>query len=909
MISRYSRHLFAIIYISVSILSGSNAIAFEEPADYLKDIKPLLKSRCYACHGSLTQKAGLRLDTVEFMRKGGDNGDVITKADSLLIQHISSTDSADRMPPEGEGKPFNASEIKLISAWISQGAAAPANETPEPGVKDHWAFQPVQRPKVPEINSGFKINNAIDAFLARDYEAKKIKPSGSADRLTLLRRLSFDLTGLPPSTEDIKRVEKKADDKWFAEEMQRLLESPQHGERWARHWMDIWRYSDWWGLGAEHRNSQKFIWHWRDWMVESLNADRPYDEMVRLQLAADELKPNDLKDLRATGYLARNYFLFNRNQWLDETVEHVGKSFLGITANCAKCHDHKFDPIKQTDYYAMRAIFEPYMVRNEILPGQVNAQSDGIPRAYDARPDEPTYRYIRGSEASPDKSAEIAPGMPSFISGRNIELKPVKLPVEAFHPELRTHILESLRKNQKEKMKSAEAGLQKARKEWQDASAALNLPAKAETKEKKPANTEKVALLKLLGRIVAEKTLVVAEIELPAIEARARADRATIENEKTSREAVEQAVLAERRVALAQAELKLASAELELANDDQAKKDASTKARDSAAKEIETARVKFNDKSGKHTRLVGAEHVATKFLTSTAFDPFAGFPEKTTGRRSALAAWITDPGNPLPARVAVNHIWARHFGQPLVPTVFDFGRKGLSPVNRELLDWLAAELVASGWSMKHIHRLILQSAAWQMSSSLAEHENEIKADPDNQYFWRWPGMRLESQAVRDGLLSLSGRIDLKMGGPPVQAADQEASVRRSLYFFHSNNDRNAFLTTFDEAMVKDCYKRDQSIVPQQALALSNSKLVFESAPGIVAGIEKKMQSVADDREFVRLAFESIVGFAPDAEEMQIAMDGLKAFTKSGQATSAHASGARQRLVWALLNHNDFVQLR
>ncbi|MFM7131978.1 MAG: DUF1549 domain-containing protein, partial [bacterium] len=318
------------------------------------------------------------------------------------------------MPPEGEGAALSKEDVEKIRQWIAEGGRGPADEKPEPGVRDHWAFMPIKRPEVPQVKGDWPINNEIDAFLAKNFQAMGLKPNGEADRLTLLRRLYFDLTGLPPTMDDIRRVSMAKDGAWFDDEVTRLLNSPRHGERWARHWMDIWRYSDWWGLGAEHRNSQKFIWHWRDWLVESLNADRPYDEMVRLQLAADEMKPNDLADLRATGYMARNYFLFNRNQWLDETVEHVSKSFMGLTANCAKCHDHKFDPVKQTEYYAMRAIFEPYMVRNEIVPGQINAMTDGIPRAYDARPDEPTYRYIRGSEANPDKSAVIAPGVPGF---------------------------------------------------------------------------------------------------------------------------------------------------------------------------------------------------------------------------------------------------------------------------------------------------------------------------------------------------------------------------------------------------------------------------------------------------------------------------------------------------------------
>ncbi|MFM7130665.1 MAG: DUF1553 domain-containing protein, partial [bacterium] len=420
---------------------------------------------------------------------------------------------------------------------------------------------------------------------------------------------------------------------------------------------------------------------------------------------------------------------------------------------------------------------------------------------------------------------------------------------------------------------------------------------------------EKLALVKLLARIQAEKAMTLAELEVSGIEARAKADRATIDKTVSAEKLVKEAISAERKVAVAQADWKLAGAELAVLQGKPEKREELAKSREKAVAELDQARAKANDLSGRHTRLAGAEHVATKFLTSTAFDPFPGFPEKTTGRRLALARWMTDATNPLPARVAVNHIWARHFGQPLVPTVFDFGRKGTPPENPELLDWLASEFVASGWSMKHMHRLIVSSAAWQRASTLQGRDNEVAKDPDNRQFWRWPGMRLESQAVRDSILALSGRLDQKMGGPPVPAGEQAASLRRSLYFFHSNNDRNAFLTAFDEAMVKECYRRDQSIVPQQALALTNAKMVFESATALVPMVEAAMSDKKADAQFVKCCFELLLGFEPSAEEIQISMDALRQFQLQAEKTENGAANARKRLVWALLNHNDFVTLR
>ena len=240
----------------------------------------------------------------------------------------------------------------------------------------------------------------------------------------------------------------------------------------------------------------------------------------------------------------------------------------------------------------------------------------------------------------------------------------------------------------------------------------------------------------------------------------------------------------------------------------------------------------------KVSEFVGAKWTPTRFLSSGGDDPAPGFSPRSTGRRSALARWIADRRNPLTARVAVNHLWTRHFGTPLVATVFDFGRKGQPPTHPELVDWLASEFIDSGWSMKHVHRLIVESATYRLSSSSSGSEANVAKDPDNVHLWRRTPSRLESQAVRDSLLALAGTLDSTRGGPPVPQAQQADSKRRSLYFVHSNNERNLFLTMFDEALVTDCYRRDQSIVPQQALAMTNSQLVLDLSRPIVERIGK-----------------------------------------------------------------------
>jgi len=339
--------------------TGATHAAVDESL-YLTQVKPLLAGRCYACHGALKQEAGLRLDTVELLEQGGGSGPALVAGSpeqSLLLQRVAKADVAERMPPEHEGEAFSPAQVELLRRWIADGAARPAEEQPEPDPSQHWAFQPIVRPPVPTVTNESWVRNPIDAFIAQRHEAAGLNPAPPAEPVLLLRRLHVDLVGVPPDPQVAWQLQQSASTDWYNKMVEQLLADPRHGQRWARHWMDIWRYSDWWGLGEELRNSQKHLFHWRDWIVENVNRDRSYAEMLRLMLAADELKPLDQDDLRATGYLARNYYLFNRHPWMEETVEHFGKAMLGLTTNCAKCHDHKYDPFSQKNYYQLYSFF------------------------------------------------------------------------------------------------------------------------------------------------------------------------------------------------------------------------------------------------------------------------------------------------------------------------------------------------------------------------------------------------------------------------------------------------------------------------------------------------------------------------------------------------------------------------
>ena len=831
-------------------LAGGMLLA-DDRVDYARAVKPILAARCYACHGALKRKSGLRLDTVALMKQGGDDGAAIVPgktAESPLLARISVT-GASRMPPRSEGEPLKASEIAIIKAWIEQGANGPTDEKPEADPKEHWAFKPVRRPPVPQIdNRQLPIVNPIDAFLSAKQQAAGVQMGREADRRVLLRRVYLDLIGLPPTREEQAAFVADNSPDAYEKVVDRLLASKQYGERWGRHWMDIWRYSDWWGLGAEVRNSQKHIWHWRDWIIESLNADAGYDRMVREMLAADELYPTDPSKVRATGYLARQYFIFNRTTWLDEVIEHTSKAFLGLTINCTKCHDHKYDPISQKDYYRLRAFFEPYQVRMDMTAGETDFAKDGIPRVFDCNLDAPTYLHVRGDEKQAEKTKPIAPGLPEILSLGDLAIKSVQLPAEAHSPGLSAAVVET-------HVRAAE---------------------------------RQVAAAMKTGNKLA---IAAAEAQLTAVKARAAADRT-----RDKKELARQAARAEKQAAVAVAEEALSRAEME-----------KNAAKITAAKNALASAKKALENPGEaYTPLRGSLKTPESNLEGEA-SRNKPYPTTSTGRRSALAAWMTDARHPLTARVAVNHIWMRHMGKALVPTVFDFGRKGTPPTHPELLDWLASELMASRgrespeWRMKHLHKLIVTSQNYRLTSSSAGGA----ADPENRYYWRMNPVRMQAQTIRDSLLHLCGELDATIGGPTIPAND-ETSRRRSLYFFHSHNDYNKFLSVFDDANVLECYRRAESIVPQQALALENSKLALVAAEKIA----RRMTSLTD-AEFVRAAFETVLGSSPTAEEQTECEKALKELTEiaTREKKPDGTVRARANLVHALLNHNDFVTVR
>lgn len=1095
-------------------LVAVGSLRADDEVDYTQDIKPILSRRCATCHGAVKQNNALRLDTAELAKKGGDAGPAVVPGDpegSLLLDAVQGTNGVRRMPPEGEA--LSAEQIELLKKWIAAGAKAPVEAVPQDPAK-HWAYQLPRKAPLPAVANADWSRNPIDTFVAATHAARGVTASPPAPKNVLLRRLYLDLVGVPPTREELQAFLDDTSDDAYDKVVDRLLQSPQYGERWGRHWMDVWRYSDWDGYGAEVRESKPHIWRWRDWIVESLNADRGYDRMLQEMLAGDELAPDDPATLRATGFLVRNWFSFNRNVWLDASIEHTAKAFLGTTLNCARCHDHMYDPITQPEYYQFRAFFETHDVRTDRVPGQPDSNKDGLVRVYDAHLATPTYLFHRGNEKQPQSETPLAAAIPAVFQTTDLKIEPVTLVPQAHYPGFRdfqqaetlaaaqaqfdsalakrveadTRLAQAkkaladfqaspaappsaapevvfednfagkkadawqvengdwvwadgkLRQNLvqnawtgllhtqpqptdlqiKVRFKSTggvqyksvgvcfdhvdaanfvgvylsvsgkvqvfhreagqdmypEAGMAAIKVEvgrdynlqvavvgrlvnvWVDDALliAYPLPKERPTQGKiglwtydASAEFSQVSLARLpagmplatkvgdapqqVNEVQLQATVAMAEKQVVAAEkavataianrvwtqARLQADKAELASPPSplAKELAQTAALAEKDHALRLAEQQVAEAEWKLA---EARRTPANAPPIMTAEQALAAAVKARDQALEGVRQPGD--------TYTKFGPV--YPATSSGRRLALARWITSPTNPLTARVAINHIWLRHLGSPLVPTVFDFGLNGKPATHPELLDWLAAELQERGWQMKPIHRLIVTSQTYRQQSHLRTADDPSrKSDPENTLLWRYNARRLEAEAVRDAVLAVAGSLDPKQGGPEIDQGEGLTNPRRSLYFRNSKEKKMTFLDAFDRPNVVDCYKRSESIVPQQALAQANSPLTLAESRKLAARLSEQVGVENDDgrvQAFVGTAFAQILSRHPTAGELaectsfiaaQTARysqpEGLTKFSTGGAAhvppSQVPHQRARENLIHVLLNHNDFVTVR
>jgi hypothetical protein len=1055
------------------LLLTSAPAASAEP-DFKRDVAPLLRAKCYACHGAVRQKAGLRLDAGQLVLEGGKNGPVVVpgKPDESPLVAVITAKGNERphMPPEGEGEPFGAKQVEVIRDWVKSGAKAAGEPVPE-GPKSHWAYQLPKKMQAPAAG------NPIDAFLDAERARHNVAANPEADRATVLRRVYLDLIGVPPTAEELHAFLKDDSPDAYEKVVDKLLASPMYGERWGRHWMDVWRYSDPFGNGDEFRYSQRHVWRWRDWIVESLNADKGYDRMIVEMLAGDEVAPGDPNTLRATGYLARNWYKFNRNIWIQDTVEYTAAGFLGTTLRCARCHDHKYDPISQLDYYRFRAVFEPHDVRIDPVPGQPDINKDGVARVFDRTPEAPTYLFARGDERNPDKSRTLAPGVPRLF-GTDLQVNAVTFTPKDFASSLPA-AADAARRAAKADLDAAEANAKRAgaavlaaRKRLEDIAAGVKpkepelKPLLRDTFAKKDDSLWKVQSGqwawengKLVCKTASTFATVAAKKEHPAslmgrikykttggglgsvgfsydvrgnsfqavylnavrdqavrpfhrvngadtypqegvvpypvkvndevtLDFAVRGDRlnvwangqltsvyklpvarrpggftiwahdATAEfSEVTLVELPDSVRLAEKKgeevatplgspvvLTKADAEKLLSQAEASeaLANTHVVTTRAAVTAVEArvAAETVRFAESADAVRAKELAVIAGrAERRAAVLRAAEAFGPArvalawadaSDAPQYTplvkvdsagsTGRRLALANWIANKDNPLTARVAVNHVWMRHFGTPLVPTVANFGLAGKKPTHPELLDYLAVELTENKWAMKHLHRLVVTSKAYRLSSRDADGPAKT-ADPENRLYWRANARRMDAEVVRDSLLAIAGQLDTTRGGPIIDEKLGLTSKRRSLYFRFNAEYKMSFLDQFDAASPTECYERRESVIPQQALALQNSSLALNVSREVAKQLAKEKEAAA----FVAAAFERVLGRPPTAEERnrceRFLADQAALYARPEKLTPFPAGPAvappsadpgqhaREDLVHVLLNHNDFVTIR
>ena len=635
------------------------------------------------------------------------------------------------------------------------GGASPVREDPfTPQQRQYWAFQRVERPSSPSVAGSDWVRNQIDAFVLGKLEAKELTPSPAAGKITLLRRASFNLIGLPPTPEDVDAFLADESPEAFEKVVNRLLDSPHYGERWARHWLDLARYAESNGFRADE--NRPHAWRYRDYVINSFNEDKPYDRFVREQIAGDELWPHSPQARLATAF-NRNYpdetnagdLMLRRQEILQDITDTAGLVFMGLTVGCAKCHDHKFDPILQKDYYSLQAFFAAAGEDNDVA----------------LWPEDRIREYERKLAAWKQETKHIHDEMEELVERER------KATLEFAEQKFSGYVNNAVLKAPEERTAYETLMVQLAWPEVGKGTYALAAALQGEAKERFEELKEQLKEYEHLhpGDYAVAHGLVDAGPDAPPTHV------------------------------------------LTLANYD-----------------------------------VKEEEVQPAFLTILNPEPARITPREeinSTGRRAALADWIADPKNPLTARVMINRIWHYHFGQGIVRTPSDFGLMGERPTHPELLDWLADEFVRSGWSMKHMHRLIMTSSTYQQD--WANREAAREADPFNRLLWRFPTQRLEAEVIRDSALYVAGLLDTRMGGksviPPLppgmnppkgwEVSENPADrFRRSTYIFVKRNTRYPLFQLFDMPDTHDsCARRSRTTTAPQALALMNNEDAIEWA--------------------------------------------------------------------------------
>ena len=871
------------VLIACALLLAAGRLRADADADFFENkVRPVLAENCFKCHGEAKAMAGLRLDTAEGLKAGGDEGAVVKGADldkSKLVRSVRRIGDA-AMPPN---KPLKPEEVAAIEQWVKSGTkypAAHAVQVKADPLADHWAFQSVKPQVVPAGPSELSI---IDRFLKAKLAQKKLDFAPRADRRTLLRRVAVDLTGLPPTADELDRFAADPDPKAYEKAVDRLLASPQYGERWGRHWLDIARYADSKGYVFQENRDYPYAYTYRDYVITSLNDDKPYDRFVTEQIAADRLDlKGDKKPLAALGFLTLGRrFSNDQHAIIDDRIDVVTRGFLGLTVQCARCHDHKFDPISAADYYALYGVFASITEPKEL----------------------PVIGEIGESKELDEYKAELAKREQKLADYRATKFK-------AIQAELRTpaQITRYLVAAQELLAKPDREAAQEAR---------LQL-------FRVPAFQSYRAFLK--G--VAAKSTPVWSVWLAA--SMPKADIAAVcakpgeDVPKALREALAKAkpkTLPE--LATVYAGLVGTEPTLGLLAAPGGPLDAKEKDLDRLFDRAE------RDKRTELQRKIDGYKAASPFAPARAMvvvdlpqpmEPVVfvrGNPDnrgakvarrapgiidrsgsefKNGSGRLELAARITDPANPLTARVIVNRVWAQHFGRGLVTTPSDFGVRANTPSHPELLDYLAGEFVADGWSLKRLHKRLVTTRAYQQT---AVNPAATAADPENVLLGRMLPVRMDFESMRDAMLLAAGRLDRTLLGRSVDLFANPAPTRRSVYASVDRQNLPGTLRTFDFAS-PDAHSpgRFSTTVPQQALFFLNSPFAVEQAKAVVARPE--VRSAKTPQAKVTAISRVVLGRTPRPDELAVALKFVQEPTKKGDPS------AWDLYAQALLMSNEFL---
>ncbi|MDG3006707.1 PSD1 and planctomycete cytochrome C domain-containing protein [Paludisphaera mucosa] len=901
----------------------ADAVAFFETS-----IRPVLVESCQKCHGPEKQKADFRVDSREAILKGGSLGPAVVPgkpAESPMVQALAHAgDEGLKMPPAGK---LSEPAIQALTRWVEMGApwgdaaAGPSASAADPA-RDHWAFQPLKPAPAPDVHDRAWVRSSLDARILARLEQEGMTPSPAVDRRTLLRRASLDLLGVPPTLDEIRVFEADPSPDAFAKVVDRLLASPLYGERWGRHWLDVARYADTKGYVFQEERKYPYAFTYRDYVIDAFNADVPFDRFVVEQLAADQLPADgDTKRLAAMGFLTvGRRFLQDKNEIIDDRIDLVGRGLLGLTVACARCHDHKFDPIPTEDYYSLYGVFASSIEPAELprLDGGSAAESADVQdlekQLAEARKARDDYKAARRAEVVDDLQARGSlylkaaydVGFDPRATGADDRAKRDGL------ASLRLRLAARLWKARVD-VPAADADpvlapwklFQALPKDEFTAQAPETFAKLDERNQAKPGSVHPLVLAALREAKPTSMEQVAAGYAalLAGVEERLRAagDKKGQPLAEPEWESLRQALHApggplipgpgEDRGLIDRAQ----RAELQKLENKIAEVDKASAGRIRRAMVMNDApqptdpHVFVRGNPGRPGKPVPRQFL--KVLSGPERQPFA----KGSGRLE-LAQAIVGRAAPLAARVIVNRVWRWHLGEGLVDSPSDFGVRADPPSHPDLLDDLAAGFVADGWSIKGLHRRIMLSSVYQQSSVL--RPDCLVKDARNRLVWRFNRQRLDFEALRDSILAVCGSLDPARGGPSVAFDGSSNPPRRTVYGFIDRQNMDGVYRAFDFAIPDATNpRRFVTTVPQQALFLMNSPFVQDQARRLAAEV-----ATADQAAAVRSVYERVLGRGPDEREAALAL----AFVGRPAAANEPTAPPLAQLAQVLMLTNEFL---